>query len=288
MILQNPSRLSFLLFKQMKMGAFNSRLSETGHSALINDILESDEVKQRPLKMQNANDRQFVTLILSSLPFLSSKSHRNLQWISRQSRTSNDCATPNAIQSPFGRFYSPTSALEVHSTPSTSITSQEAAGNSLQTVSTSKSIGILKNFETLRVEDVQLPCEVLGDIQNWKKNWASFFESREINFSACNYNDPEAFLTERYTNTLTVKSRRVLDRIRWRILMLFFYELHQIIRKDSILVDVISKRGHFDSTELSRNISHWIGYGQRYQKLANLLNGCGCLFFLPESINDRM
>ncbi|GFG19062.1 hypothetical protein IFM5058_09662 [Aspergillus udagawae] len=103
---------------------------------------------------------------------------------------------------------------------------------------------------------------------------------------------PGVSIAHCYASTVYYERQRDLGKIRLRLLYVVFYRLKQATEPGSqcnfysapnFIAQVIQNTGSTeDSTDtIRKNIRTWVGYGERYELLANDLGGLGVLYILP-------
>lgn len=128
-----------------------------------------------------------------------------------------------------------------------------------------------------------------ADYDEWLHNPKNFFLCSQLNTSH-EYLDLSSLY--KYTASLS----KQWDKIRYRVLTIFFYTLNQLFLhtkvtnsvKDELVDSICSHPAIIDKKEAVRqNLTKWILAGRRYQVLCTSLESPGAIFLLPD-IGDSM
>ncbi|KAM0123619.1 hypothetical protein ACHAO1_011254 [Botrytis cinerea] len=134
------------------------------------------------------------------------------------------------------------------------------------------------------------------EFSKWLNSWNDFLDVSTTD--GITGTDLKDFLMKKYNLTIQLEKRRIFDRFRWRFFTLFFYDLKVMYTSSGYnpkqamdkLVNMLATADASDyvKNNVINNLKRWIRIGLRYHSLATSLGCVGCLFLLPESINDNV
>jgi hypothetical protein len=148
----------------------------------------------------------------------------------------------------------------------------------------------LGSLWSIKSEDITIPKSIAETLKQNHCNLLRHWSKNGVDLKSP---------ADHYDYTCSVEARRTLDRILWRFLTTFYYDLiseldatkHRSSTTENggvaFAVTVICQSGKHNQDTVRDKVKNWVKIGRRYRGFMGAL--CpGCLVLLPEKISDHV
>jgi hypothetical protein len=142
----------------------------------------------------------------------------------------------------------------------------------------------LRCLLNIKEEQLCIPNSIEADYSEWTKDSTRLFQVTRTEEKSDA--DISRLLGARYDTTVLLAKNVIIDRIRWRFLMLFYHQLYQLLPNYAVLTRLICNATGTSEKEVRENITNWVAAGGKFNNLKVPLGGHGFLFLLPASISN--